>query len=93
MTTQPRVKEKCPAKCATKIPQGETCISIIQGSRDRSPIYANAVNQVLPQAEQIADRFHLIKNIFEVLEKILHRERKTINLVSQEIRQTANRIS
>ncbi|MGI8543957.1 MAG: ISL3 family transposase [Aridibacter sp.] len=62
-------------------------------SRDRSPIYANAVNQVLPQAEQIADRFHLIKNIFEVLEKILHRERKTINLVSQEIRQTANRIS
>ncbi len=62
-------------------------------SRDRSPIYANAVNQALPNAEQIADRFHIIKNIFEVLEKILHRERKTINLVSEEIRQTCNRIS
>lgn len=62
-------------------------------SRDRSPIYANAVTTALPNAEQIADRFHLVKNIYEVLEKVLHRERKTIGQVSDEIRQTANRIS
>ncbi len=62
-------------------------------SRDRSPVYANAVNQALPNADQIADRFHIIKNIFEVLEKILHRERKTINMISEGIRRTTNRIS
>ena len=62
-------------------------------SRDRSLTYANAVNVALPHAAQIADRFHLVKNIYEVLEKILHRERKTIGQVSDEIRQTGNRIS
>lgn len=62
-------------------------------SRDRSLIYANAVNVALPHAEQIADRFHLVKNIYEVLGKILHRERKTIGQMSNEICQTANRIS
>ena len=62
-------------------------------SRDRSPIYAAAINVALPHAEQIADRFHLVKNIYEVLEKVLHRERKTIGQVSAEIRQTGNRIS
>lgn len=62
-------------------------------SRDRSQTYANAVNAVLPHAKQIADRFHLVKNIYEVLEKILHRERKTIREIGDEINRTANRIS
>ncbi len=62
-------------------------------SHDRSPIYANAVSLALPKADQIADRFHIVKNIYEVLEKILHRERKTIAQVSQEVRLNANRIS
>lgn len=61
-------------------------------SRDRSQTYANAINFALPHAEQIADRFHLVKNIYEVLEKMLHRERKTISEVSDEICQTINRI-
>ncbi len=62
-------------------------------SRDRSQTYANAVNVALPHAAQIADRFHLVKNIYEVLEKILHRERKTIREVSDELSLTSNRIS
>ena len=62
-------------------------------SRDRSPIYANAVSLALPNADQIADRFHIVKNIYEVLEKVLHRERKTIAQVSEEMRRKANRIS
>ncbi len=62
-------------------------------SRDRSPIYAAAVSSALPHADQIADRFHIVKNIYEVLEKILHRERKTIAQVSEEMRRNANRIS
>ena len=62
-------------------------------SRDRSPIYATAINLALPNADQVADRFHIVKNIYEVLEKILHRERKTIAQVSEEMRRQANRIS
>lgn len=62
-------------------------------SRDRSPIYAAAVSLALPKADQIADRFHIVKNIYEVLEKILHRERKTIAQVSEEVRRQASRIS
>lgn len=62
-------------------------------SRDRSLIYAAAVSLALPTADQIADRFHIVKNIYEVLEKILHRERKTIAQVGEEVRRAANRIS
>ncbi|MGI8495567.1 MAG: ISL3 family transposase [Pyrinomonadaceae bacterium] len=61
-------------------------------SRDRSPIYATAINLALPNADQVADRFHIVKNIYGVLEKILHRERKTIAQVSEEVRRQANRI-
>jgi hypothetical protein len=37
-------------------------------SRDRASAYASAVNDVLPEAVQIADRFHITKNLLEALE-------------------------
>jgi transposase len=38
-------------------------------SRDRAPAYALGATTGAPQAVQIADRFHLVKNVQEVLEK------------------------
>lgn len=43
-------------------------------SRDRSQGYAAAIRQAAPQAIAVADRFHLMKNLMEALEKQVARE-------------------
>ncbi len=43
-------------------------------TRDRASAYAKAIEEVLPDAMQIADRFHLHQNLLEVVNKILGRE-------------------
>ena len=54
-------------------------------SRDRSPLYAEGVSLGAPEAEQVADRWHLLKNVVDVLKEFLnlhhsefHRARQTI---------------
>ena len=47
-------------------------------SRDRSPAYAEAATRGAPQARQVADRFHLVKNAREVLERYLGRYRAVV---------------
>lgn len=42
-------------------------------SRDRSPTYASAINEGAPGAVQVADRFHLLVNVREALEKVVKR--------------------
>lgn len=42
-------------------------------SRDRAPAYALGASCGAPQAVQVADRFHLVKNVQEVLEKLMMR--------------------
>jgi Transposase/Homeodomain-like domain len=42
-------------------------------SRDRAGLYADATRQGAPQARQIADRFHLLKNFRETIERQLGR--------------------
>lgn len=42
-------------------------------SRDGSQTYASAVRNAHPDAMQISDRFHLIKNLSDTIEKYLHR--------------------
>ena len=43
-------------------------------SRDRSQTYADAIQQALPEATQVADRWHLLKNASDALYKILQQE-------------------
>lgn len=43
-------------------------------TRDRASAYASAVEEVLPDCMQIADRFHLHQNLLEAINKILGRE-------------------
>ncbi len=42
-------------------------------NRDRAGLYADAVRQGAPQARQIADRFHILKNFRETIERQLGR--------------------
>jgi transposase len=42
-------------------------------SRDRSPTYAAGINEGAPAALQVADRFHLLMNVREALEKVVKR--------------------
>lgn len=43
-------------------------------TRDRASAYAKAIEAVLPDAMQIADRFHLHQNLLEAVNKVLGRE-------------------
>lgn len=50
-------------------------------TRDRASSYSSAINEVCPTATQIADRFHLLMNLSEALDryfKSIHREIKTV---------------
>lgn len=55
-------------------------------SRDRSHTYAEAAAIGAPAAEQVADRFHLVKNIGDAFERILHRSRLAIVQTTQTMR-------
>lgn len=47
-------------------------------SRDRANGYASASKEGSPQAVQVADRFHLLKNLLDALEKFLSRQTESI---------------
>lgn len=42
-------------------------------SRDRSSSYAQAATEAAPDAQQVADRWHLLKNVREAVERLLER--------------------
>jgi transposase len=52
-------------------------------SRDRGEDYASAARLGAPQARQVADRFHLAKNLKEIVEEILARCRAEIRQASK----------
>jgi transposase len=41
-------------------------------ARDRSDAYGAGIRQGAPDAVQVADRFHLMQNLAEALEQVLH---------------------
>jgi transposase len=47
-------------------------------SRDRSPSYASAISEGAPGAVQVADRFHLLMNVREALEKVMMRQNRLL---------------
>ena len=53
-------------------------------SRDRGTDYAAAAREAAPQAKQIADRFHLVRNLADVLEQLLAHCRAEIRQRQQE---------
>jgi transposase len=48
-------------------------------SRDRSSTYAQAAAEAAPNARQVADRWHLLKNLREVIERLFERQSDTVD--------------
>lgn len=48
-------------------------------SRDRWASYAEAATEGAPQARQVADRWHLLKNLREAIERVLERHAAVVN--------------
>ena len=46
--------------------------------RDRSALYAEGIRRGAPQAVQVVDRFHLVKNLREAVEAFLHGQRPAL---------------
>jgi len=46
--------------------------------RDRASAYAKAVSEIIPKAEQVADRFHLVKNLSDAVYETIRDEYTTI---------------
>jgi transposase len=44
-------------------------------SRDRAPAYIDGINRGAPDAIQVADRWHLLRNLKEALERVLEKNR------------------
>ncbi len=57
-------------------------------TRDRSFVYANAMTVACPQAVQVADRWHLLKNLSEQWERLLDSQRSLIHQTALEIQPT-----
>jgi len=47
-------------------------------SRDRSPSYAAGISEGAPGAVQVADRFHLLLNVREAVEKVMMRQNRLL---------------
>jgi transposase len=43
-------------------------------SRDRSSAYSQAASEAAPKAQQVADRWHLLKNVREAVERLFERQ-------------------
>jgi transposase len=52
-------------------------------SRDRASAYADAVKRALPHAIEVADRYHLVQNLREHVQRVLDRKRTCLPLVEE----------
>ena len=56
-------------------------------ARDRSGVYADGTRRGAPQAMQVADRFHLVQNLAEVLETVFTAHASSLRAVESVARQ------
>jgi transposase len=56
-------------------------------TRDRAKEYVQAITQGAPRAKQIVDRWHLLKNLREMLQRVVDANRKMITQIVNQARQ------
>lgn len=54
-------------------------------TRDRAECYAEAIRQGAPQAVQVADRWHLVRNLGQAMERVLDDKRLLVRQAVQEL--------
>jgi transposase len=54
-------------------------------SRDRAGAYAEAADKAAPEAVQIADRWHLMKNAADAVERVFKRERRVLKEAATQV--------
>jgi transposase len=65
------------APSVTRWLQAHPSVEIV--CRDRSGLYAEGIRQGAPQAIQVVDRFHLVQNLCDALERLFLRYRRDLN--------------
>ncbi len=56
-------------------------------SRDRASAYSEGAKEGAPHAVQVADRFHLLKNLGDALERLLNRKRSLLKQLGKDPKQ------
>jgi transposase len=56
-------------------------------TRDRAGAYAEAVRRGAPMAVQVADRFHVLKNLTDVVERVLSRQHGALHAAAEAVLQ------
>jgi transposase len=80
---QHQIVELLPARSAEPVVEWlEAHPGVEVVSRDRAPAYAEAARKGAPQAVQVADRWHLIQNVVEALERCLLRFRPALKVAA-----------
>jgi transposase len=54
-------------------------------TRDRAGAYAEAVRRGAPTAVQVADRFHILKNLTDVVERVLTRQQGALHAAAEAV--------
>jgi transposase len=57
--------------------------------RDRSSLYAEGIRQGAPQAIQVVDRFHLVQNLRDALERFFLRRRRDLDTLGASLHQSS----
>jgi len=65
--------------------ESQSTIEVV--TRDRAGAYAEAVRRGAPTAVQVADRFHVLKNLTEVVERVLSRQHGALHAAAEAVLQ------